>query len=78
MTQFKALPLIVRERVVLAVIALNGFLLFLDAFPSVNAHSHVWIQWVDMLFLGYFVAEVFIKGMSDLRDVIGKPSPKWV
>lgn len=61
MTQFKALPLIVRERVVLAVIALNGFLLFLDAFPSVNAHSHVWIQRVDMLFLGYFVAEVFIK-----------------
>ena len=61
MTQAKALPLIVREPVVLTVIALNGIVLFLDAFPSVHAHSHFWIQWVDMLFVGYFVAEVFIK-----------------
>lgn len=61
MTPAKALPFIVRDPVVLAVIALNGVILYLDAFPSVNAHFHVWIQWVDMLFIGYFVAEVFIK-----------------
>ncbi len=61
MTQKRVLPLIVREPIVLTIIALNGLVLFLDAFPSVHGHASGWIHWVDMLFLGYFVTEVFIK-----------------
>ncbi len=61
MDQNKVLPLIVREPIVLFIISCNGIALFLDAFPEIHERAGHIIQWLDIGFLGYFVAEIFIK-----------------
>ena len=61
MSQKKALPLIVREPIVLSVISCNGIALFLDAFPEIHERAGHTMQWLDIGFLAYFIAEIFIK-----------------
>lgn len=61
MNQIKHLPLIVQEPVVLGIISLNGFVLFLDAFPEIHATAGQYIQWLDTVFLFYFFVEIIIK-----------------
>ncbi len=61
MNQKDALPLLVREQVVLTIICINGLAIFLDAFPKVHAYAGQVIQWIDLGFLLYFFAEIIIK-----------------
>ncbi len=61
MNQQNALPLIVREPIVLTIICINGLTLFLDAFPEVHAQAGPVIQWIDFGFLLYFLSEIIIK-----------------
>ena len=61
MNQRNALPLIVREPIVLTIICINGFALFLDAFPEVHTRAGHVIQWIDLGFLLYFLVEIIVK-----------------
>lgn len=59
--EINPLPFIVSEPVVLAIISLNGFSLFLDAFPQIHEQYGLLFLWLDLGFLLYFVAEILIK-----------------
>lgn len=61
MNQRNRLPFIVREPIVMTIICTNGFAVFLDAFPRMHADIGHILQWVDLGFLLYFVAEIMIK-----------------
>ncbi len=45
----------------LTIICINGFAIFLDAFPGIHTRIGYVIQWVDFGFLLYFLAEIIIK-----------------
>jgi voltage-gated sodium channel len=52
---------LIRESTVIAVIALNALVIFLDAFPPIHSAAHSWLQAVDYACILYFVAEMAVK-----------------
>ena len=52
---------LIEEPTVIVVIMLNAVVLFLDAFPSINASSHGILPWIDYGCMIFFVVEATIK-----------------
>ena len=52
---------LIKEPTVIVVIMLNAVVLFLDAFPSINAFSHGILLWIDYGCMIFFVVEAAIK-----------------
>ncbi len=52
---------LIKEPTVIVVIMLNAVVLFLDAFPSINASSHGILPWIDYGCMIFFVVEAAIK-----------------
>ena len=52
---------LIEEATVIMVIMLNALILFLDAFPSINASSHGTLHWIDYGCMIFFIVEATIK-----------------
>lgn len=52
---------LIKEPTVIVVIVLNAVVLFLDAFPSINASAHGILYWIDYGCMIFFVVEATIK-----------------
>ena len=52
---------LIKDKVVFVVILLNGIVLFLDAFPSINKPTHRILYWIDYGCMLFFIVEAVIK-----------------